>query len=181
MGYKGTPLSSLNQDWETPPKLVEYIENKFQVNFTLDAAATADNAKAFSFITAKEDALSCHWYSYGGAVWLNPPFGRGGKGQRLFIQKAIEETKSGRAKQVFALIPARTDTKMFHEDILPNASALFFIKSRIYYKRGADRQMCAPFPAMLVIFEHRTPKPLETLLRNVFTLDIPIEERRWFK
>tara|TARA_Y100000004_G_C8954426_1_gene430138 strand:- start:3691 stop:4245 length:555 start_codon:yes stop_codon:yes gene_type:complete len=184
MGYEGTPLSSIHQDWETPPKLVEWIENKFNVNFTLDACATHENTKAFSYISESDDALTSHWFSYGGAVWLNPPVGLdgGGEKQRAFVKKAIVEVKAGRAKQVFCLIPARTDTALFHDDIMPNASAIFFIRSRIYYKRGEGHIMCAPFPAMLVVFEQLEKSvPLQSLLTKCFSLTIPIDARRWIE
>lgn len=178
MSYIGAPLSSDNQEWETPPELVQYIQNLFEINFTLDACASPENAKAFSYITAEQNALDQQWFSYGGAVWLNPPFGRGGKLQRQLIQKAIHEVKAGRAKQVFALIPARTDTKLFHDDIMPNASAIYFIRGRIQFKQGNNNLMDAPFPSMLVVFENVKRQPLESLLTNVFTLNIPIEYRK---
>lgn len=178
MSYKGAPLMSKDQTWETPPELVEYIANLFEVNFTLDACASPHNAKAFSFITEDQDALKSQWFSYGGATWLNPPFGHGGKLQRQFIQKAILEVKEGRSKQVFALIPARTDTKLFHDDIMPHAQAIYFLKGRVKFKRGSDTETCAPFPSMLVIFENVKPAPLQSLLTKIFSLNIPVEYRR---
>jgi len=178
MSYLGAPMMSNRQTWETPPELVKYIEDLFEINFTLDACASPENTKAFSFITEEQNALEQKWFSYGGAVWLNPPFGHGGKLQRQIIKKAIVEVKSGRAKQVFALIPARTDTKLFHEDIMPNAQAIYFIKGRIGFKIGSDTSKVAPFPSMLVVFEDIKPAPLQSLLTKVFTLNIPVEYRR---
>jgi len=179
MSYKGAPLSSVNQSWETPPELIEWIEDHFQVNFTLDACATADNAKAFSFMTEEDNALDQQWFSYGGAVWLNPPFGHGGKLQRQFIQKAIKEVQAKRASKVFALIPARTDTKLFHEDIMIHARAIYFLKGRVKFKYGDDVNTCAPFPSMLCVFDSQPAKPLESLLTRVFSLTIPVESRRF--
>lgn len=46
------------------------------------------------------------------------------------------------------LIPARTDTKAFHEYIYGKAE-IRFIKGRLYFNDGKGR---APFPSMVVIF-----------------------------
>jgi hypothetical protein len=47
------------------------------------------------------------------------------------------------------LIPARTDTKWFHEMVLPNAKEIRFIKGRLKF---GDAENSAPFPSMLVVF-----------------------------
>ena len=48
------------------------------------------------------------------------------------------------------LIPARTDTRWFHEICLPFAKEIRFIMGRL---RFGDGKYPAPFPSMLVIFE----------------------------
>lgn len=47
------------------------------------------------------------------------------------------------------LIPARTDTKYFHEFIYHQAKEIRFIKGRL--KFGSAKNS-APFPSMIVIF-----------------------------
>ena len=49
---------------------------------------------------------------------------------------------------VVMLIPARTDTRYFHDYIL-NRSEVRFIKGRIKF---GDAKYNAPFPSMVVIF-----------------------------
>lgn len=51
------------------------------------------------------------------------------------------------------LIPARTDTKAFHEYILGKAQEIRFIKGRLKFEidRKASKE-AAPFPSMIVIF-----------------------------
>jgi len=140
---------SEKQDWGTPQSFFDYVENKFQITFGLDACASAHNYKVSSYYDEEKDALSRPWY---GNVWLNPPFGKGGKLQREFLIKASEQTRTGNC-YVYALIPARTDTLLFHEIIMKEASAVYFIKGRLNFEHD-DRtpRGSSPFPSMLVIF-----------------------------
>lgn len=75
---------------------------------------------------------------------MNPPFSNWQK----WVEKGCEEYLKG--KVVVFLLAARTDTKAFHEIILPYASEIRFIKGRLKFG-GAKRG--APFPSMVVIFE----------------------------
>jgi site-specific DNA-methyltransferase (adenine-specific) len=67
--------------------------------------------------------------------------------QDAFIQKGFEEWKKG--KTVVFLIPARTDTRRFHNIILPYASEIRFIKGRLKFDKHKNP---APFPSMVVVF-----------------------------
>ncbi len=50
------------------------------------------------------------------------------------------------------LIPARTDTKMFHDFILGKAE-IRFIKGRINFEcEGKQSREPAPFPSMIAVF-----------------------------
>lgn len=82
---------------------------------------------------------------YGGCnVFCNPPYGRQlGK----WIQKAYEESRTPNTTVVM-LIPARTDTKAFHEYIYHKAE-IRFIKGRL---RFGSSTVNAPFPSMVVVF-----------------------------
>lgn len=141
---------SNKQDWGTPQAFFDWIEDIFAIDFTLDACASAHNYKVANYYNVETNALIQDWG--GQNVWLNPPFGKdGGKTQTAFISKSIEESEKGAT--VFCLIPSRTDTKLFHDLIFPNASAIFFVRGRLNFenvcREGGNN---APFPSMLVIF-----------------------------
>ena len=77
----------------------------------------------------------------GGAVWLNPPYGRQiGK----FLAKADNESKKGIV--IVCLVPARTDTKWWHEYCIHHE--IRFIRGRLKF---GDSKNSAPFPSALVI------------------------------
>ena len=80
----------------------------------------------------------------GYSVFCNPPYGREiGK----WVKKAYEE---GHQKNtvVVMLIPARTDTKYFH-DYINHRAEVRFISGRLKF---GDSKNSAPFPSMVVIF-----------------------------
>lgn len=78
-------------------------------------------------------------------VFCNPPYGRG---IGDWVKKAYEESQEPNTLVVM-LIPARTDTKWFHEYIYGKAE-IRFIKGRL--KFGGCKN-AAPFPSMVVIFK----------------------------
>ena len=126
--------SSKTDEWSTPQELFDELNKEF--NFTLDPCATKHNAKCPKFYTKEEDGLSKDWS--GERVFMNPPYG-----QRIGLWvKKLSETGG------VALLPARTDTKWFHDYIYKKAE-IRFIKGRL--KFGSNKNS-APFPSMIVIF-----------------------------
>jgi len=88
-------------------------------------------------LNSKIDGLNIKWH---GKILLNPPFSK----QRLFVEKAIKEIPN--CERLELLLPARTDTKLFHE-LLYNKFPIIFIKGRIKFGGGTTS---APFPSMLI-------------------------------
>ena len=131
--------SSANQEWETPQTLFNQLNEEF--NFTLDVCALPETAKCEKYYTPLENGLIQDWSNE--VCWMNPPYG---KFQKEWIYKAHEESLKGTT--VVCLIPARPDTKIWHEVIFPNAEVRF-IKGRITFV-GAKSP--AVFPSALVIF-----------------------------
>ena len=78
-------------------------------------------------------------------MFCNPPYGRT---IGLWVKKAYEESKTPNTLVVM-LLPARTDTKWFHDYIYGKAE-IRFIKGRL--KFGGCKN-AAPFPSMVVIFK----------------------------
>ena len=64
-------FSSKKENWETPQDFFNKLNEEFR--FTLDAAASDDNAKCANYFTKEQDGLVQSW---GHTVWLNPPYGR---------------------------------------------------------------------------------------------------------
>lgn len=139
-GFKGK-FESASIEWPTPQELYDEIDAEFK--FTLDVAATAENAKCPDFFTEYDDGLSQSWH---GVCWCNPPYGRV---LVKWIRKAIRETWNG--VTTVMLLPARTNTKWFH-DLCMAFGDVRFIKGRPKFG-GADHGL--PQPLCLVIFRGR--------------------------
>ena len=131
-------FSSKTDLWETPKDLFDKLNKEF--HFALDVCATPENAKCEEFYTKEQDGLKQPWK---GTVWCNPPYGRQ-IGE--WVRRAFLASKSGNT--VVMLLPARTDTRWFHEYIYGKAE-IRFIRGRL--KFGGSKNS-APFPSMVVVF-----------------------------
>lgn len=143
-------MPSKTVEWATPQKLFDELDARF--GFTLDVAASHENAKCTRYFTQAEDGLKQRWVNVDGSpatVWCNPPYGRV---IAEWVRKA-RLTAFHDDTVVVMLVPARTDTRWFHEDVLAcEFASIEFIRGRIKFG-GADAG--APFPSMLVIFDAR--------------------------
>lgn len=145
--FAAAAFSSKKQDWTTPQAFFDKLNEEF--SFTLDAAASHENAKCEFYLTEKEDSLSKCWgdYSNGGAVFANPPYGRG---LRSWVAKAFDSSRGPNGVTVVMLIPARPDTSYWHDFILGQSSVeVRFVKGRLKF---GDGKAPAPFPSAVVIF-----------------------------
>ena len=141
-----TMFSSSTGEWSTPQDFFEKLNWRFGP-FDLDPCATPCNTKCAKFYTEAEDGLSKNWGGH--TVFVNPPYGRG---IELWIVKGYQESqKSG--TRVVMLIPARTDTKYWHNYVM-KAKEIHFIKGRLKF---GDAKNAAPFPSAVIVFENTSP------------------------
>ena len=135
-------FSSKTDLWATPQDVFDALNDEFC--FTLDPCATKENAKCTKFFTRSDDGLEQEWC--GNSIFVNPPYGREiGK----WVQKAYEESYCPSGSRAVMLLPARTDTKWFHNYIYGKAEVRF-IKGRLKF---GDGKGSAPFPSMIAIFK----------------------------
>ena len=131
------------KDWETPADFFAKVAARH--NFTIDLAATKVNAKCARYYNSRDNALSQDWV--GEIAWCNPPVGRG---LNEWIEKAAQTVASSAETIIVMLVPARTDTKWFHNFCLENDNCTVeFIKGRLKFGGSSTP---APFPSMLLTF-----------------------------
>lgn len=126
-------------DWQTPQDFFDLLHAEFR--FTIDAAATPENAMLRRFWTKQDNAPLQDWT--GERVWCNPPYGREGW---PFIEKAARRD----ADVAVLLVPARPDTRVWHRFIFPWASEIRWVRKRLRF-RGAEHD--APFPSAVAVFD----------------------------
>ena len=93
-------------------------------------------------LRSEVDGILTKWE---GNIYINPPYSN----IEPFISKGIEELRKGNADKLVYLIPIRSDTKYWHNLIMPYAYEIRFIKGRLNFNESKSP---APFPCVLVIF-----------------------------
>lgn len=137
--HQAANLGTSRQDWRTPRDLFDQLDAEF--GFTLDAAASANNALCDRFYTAEDDALVQPWE---GTVFCNPPYVR----IAPWVEKAATAARQGAT--VVLLIPASTGTAYWHTWILGRPGVeIRFIRGRV---RFDGQPYPAPFDSAIVIF-----------------------------
>jgi phage N-6-adenine-methyltransferase len=129
-------FSSKTDLWETPQDFFDKLNREF--GFEVDVCALPSNAKCKKFYSPADDGLAQEWE---GVCWCNPPYGRE-------IGKWVKKAFKSSGATVVMLLPARTDTKWFHDYIYGKAE-IRFIKGRLKF---GDSKNAAPFPSMIVVF-----------------------------
>jgi hypothetical protein len=126
-----------SDNWATPKEFYDKLDAEF--NFDYDPCPL--NGRG---------GLEGDW---GERNYVNPPYSR--KLKEAFVLKAIEQSKKG--KLCVMLLPVSTSTVLFHEQILPNATDIRFIRGRIKFAgintKGEYVTTKAPMhDSMVVIF-----------------------------
>lgn len=142
-------FSHKSDNWATPQWLFDKLNS--QHNFTLDPASDGTNAKCAKFYTEQQNGLSQNWN--GETVFINPPYSK----TYDWVAKAYHEAANGNTTIVM-LLPARVDTRWFHEFCLDPilVKSVTFIKGRLKF---GNQKNSAPFPSMLVEFCHPKKPP----------------------
>lgn len=120
-GFTSGMKTSLRGNWKTPTALYRYL-TMARVDVTV--------------LSAEFDGLRDPWPQ----PWFaNPPYGR------EIVKWTAKMPTQGNG---VALLPARTDTRWFHEHVLPYAR-IDFLRGRLHFD---DAPSGAPFPSMLCYF-----------------------------
>jgi site-specific DNA-methyltransferase (adenine-specific) len=128
---RGYMLRSQSDDWETPKVLLQSLEKEFGPLF--DPCPVKHDF----------DGLSIPWKD---PTFVNPPYSDWPR----WVKKGVAENAKG--KTIIFLLPARTDTRTFHEYIYHKAE-IRFLKGRLKFRlNGQVSKSSATFPSMLVIF-----------------------------
>lgn len=128
-------FTSLSIHWATPKALYRELNEEFK--FTLDPCPLHGEKQDNGPLLSSWD---------GERVFCNPPYG---PAIRSWIERWNEADLS------VYLLPARTDTRWFHDICIPHATEIRFLKGRLCFGDGDGR---APFPSMIIIFDNKPIK-----------------------
>lgn len=130
MSFDRVVFSSASDRWATPPDVYEALNEEFSFDF--DPCPLDGEVDGLS-------PLFSEWKDK--RVFCNPPYNRN---FGAWLTRGLE------AEIAVFLIPARTDTRWFHDIVMPNAKEIRFLRGRLKFG-GAEYN--APFPSMIVVFE----------------------------
>lgn len=149
---------AIREDYGTPDWLFELLDKEF--NFTLDAAASKENALCKKFYTEKDNGFMQSWKDE--TVFINPPYNQ--KDLHSFIEKASVELMTHLTTSVL-LVPLKSDQKWFNNLVINYATEIRFINGRVRFK-GAIQG--AQFASAVVIFQNtggRMPLKISTIIQ----------------
>lgn len=120
-------FSSATTNWATPPDVYAALDKEF--GFDFDPCPLNHDGSW--------DGRAISWE--GRRVFCNPPYGRG---LEAWLKKARE------ADVAVFLLPARTDTKWWHEHAML-ADEIRFLRGRLRFGKAKTG---APFPSVLLVY-----------------------------
>lgn len=129
MSFSTVSKSSKSTEYGTPIEFFTKLNNIF--HFKLDPCTTEDNPLGTEkYITSYYNGLTVPWDEN---TYVNPPFGKGISRwlYHMYSQATIHEDK-----KYVMLLPARTDTKWFQEQIMTtykDDSVIYFLKGRLKF------------------------------------------------
>jgi len=145
-----------NDEWITPQHIINALGE-----FDLDPCASVirpwDTAK--KHYTIEDNGLIKRWH---GRIWLNPPYG---KYTYLWLDKLALHGNG------IALVFARTETTMFFNSVWPHATAILFIKGRLFfhYNTGERAKVNAGAPSCLIAYGNENAQTLsESRIKGKF-------------
>lgn len=141
--YAAAGVSAACEAWATPEEFLRRLHAAVG-RIDLDPCSPGklhSRVPAARRYTARENGLVQDWH---GRVFMNPPYGRSiGR----WVAKARSEVEVGHAEWVIGLVPARTDTRWWHDHVAGKAHA-WLLRGRLAFGDGTTP---APFPSAVVL------------------------------
>lgn len=125
------PNTSGNNEWYTPPWVLDLARGVLGGEFDLDPASSAianQTVRATRFFTQEDDALTRAWY--GDRVWMNPPYSAGlfpKFANKLIFHRLNEHIESA------AVLTNNTTESAAGQLLLGYADAVLFLNKRIRF------------------------------------------------
>lgn len=116
----------------TPAIIRMLLHKKYNFGGQVDASANTEN---------EDELLKARWFD---STFVVPNYSK----MVLWSAKMALEAEAGRV--VVGIIPNRTNTRWFHDNVIAKASEIIFIKGRLQFP-GFKKQ--SPFPDVVVIYD----------------------------
>jgi len=125
---------NVNDEWSTPPLILEKAMKKYNIYPTLDVCATPQNTKFKKYFTVQDNSLTKNWDE---DFFMNPPYSE--------IESWMERAWLQHVKynvNALILVFSKTSTKWWH-DYVEDKSETHFQKGRIkFLLNGVEPRHC---------------------------------------
>jgi phage N-6-adenine-methyltransferase len=170
-----TLYSRDSDEYQTPQYLYDFLDNIF--HFTLDPCASIQIERQKKIdtkvkYTMDDNGLLKSWINY--STFINPPYSQ----IKRWIQKSIDEMdnrfetygKTGqKPSPIVLLVPARTDTKWFHQVTNSIYASVFLLKGRLQFDKNKTSK--APFPSCVILLG--VSSTMDKLATNKHVIQVP--------
>ncbi len=126
----------------TPQWFFNLLNKRFR--FTLDVAASEENAKCKYFFTKEDNGLTQSWGGH--TCFMNPPWGRGQL--EPWCLKAIGESRCGNL--VVGIVPHDTSTAWW--GLCEKGTFLWLPRKRIHFPTPGEKRGSPTFPIAVVVW-----------------------------
>ena len=172
----GRTVSGISQDWCTPPKYVEAIQEFFGGVIELDPCSNEHSVVGaeVEWRAPKTDALSKEWNFK--TIFVNPPYGADrerGTTIRDWLRKCAK-THADHESEVLALVPVATNTRHWKLHVWGAATAVSFLyDTRLrFLVAGRDEGKGAPMSCAMVYWGPNYRRFEEVFLKFGAVIDL---------
>lgn len=117
-------LSSVSDEWFTPPEIIEMVRRVFGGQIDTDPA---------SHFIAQDIIQATHWYTrdlngldpqnlWRGRVWLNPPYGRGEESAAAFIRRLKQELEEETVTEAITCLNVNSTSSNWFQSVWAEAA-----------------------------------------------------------
>jgi hypothetical protein len=140
-------------EWLTPPEIIDALGGPRSFDLDPCAAVNQPWPTARAHYTVIDDGLNKPWR---GRIWFNPPYGGPSIVGPWMRRMAAHGIGTG-------LTFARTETDLFFTTIWKTATALLFLRGRLYFHHldGTRASANAGAPSVLIAYGERDAEMLE--------------------
>ena len=169
MARPGTGIHNVDDEWYTPPAIVEACREALG-SIDLDPASceTAQRTvKAARHFTLADDGLAHEW---AGRVFLNPPYSKNAK--RAFLVQLAENYQAGAVTAAVAVLSVDLTPSWF-EPLRPLYSAKATIRGRVNFFKEHPEDMRNPAFGSSIVYLGPERERFAAAFRDMADVDFP--------
>jgi hypothetical protein len=173
-------LSSESDDWYTPANLID-AARKTMGSIDTDPASCITAQRqigATIFYTKDQDGLRTD-LPWKGAVWLNPPYGRGESSATAFVTRLLKEFKAGTITQAITCLNLASSCALWFDPIWETATVHLIYRGRPNFWNGQHQDSSPTKGIILSYFGDHSDRFIAAFERFGHIIEARKERGEW--